>query len=137
MIAGIDHIDMAVRDVDRSVELFQKMGFQVVDRNAHHAGTVEVALPGANQPIFDLHPATSDHLEGNTGVVHIAFRVNDAQETFKDLASSGIACAPASGPHFVESTQRRLFSIPSSGDGACLGPCYVQFVGPERKEVGS
>jgi 4-hydroxyphenylpyruvate dioxygenase-like putative hemolysin len=36
MIRGIDHIEIIVRDIDESIAFFQKLGFELLTRTAHH-----------------------------------------------------------------------------------------------------
>ena len=45
MVLSIDHIELIVRDVDEHVEFYQKLGFQVLMRTAHHGGSAELQLP--------------------------------------------------------------------------------------------
>ena len=52
MVQAIDHIELIVRDVDAHIALFEKLGFEVLTRTAHHGGSAELRLPGENQPIF-------------------------------------------------------------------------------------
>lgn len=132
MVLGIDHIDISVKDVNRSVEIFKILGFEEVGRNEHHAGTVEMKLPGPNQPIFDVHPQVEEHLDGGTGIVHIAFRVDDAAKAFDEFKDKGITFGEKVGVHFVDSTQRVLFSIADSPDADAVGTCYLQFVNPRE-----
>ena len=61
-------------DLDEFVVFFQKLGFRLVIRTAHHGGSAELQLPGPNQPIFEIHRASG---EENIGINHIAFRVGD------------------------------------------------------------
>lgn len=132
-ITGIDHIDISVKDVSRTVQILEILGFEVVGRNDHHAGTVEMKLPGPNQPVFDVHPAVEEHLNGETGVVHIAFGVDDAQKAFAEMKSKGIKFDDATHVHPVKSTKRILFSISgSSPDADAVGTCYLQFVDPNK-----
>jgi catechol 2,3-dioxygenase-like lactoylglutathione lyase family enzyme len=35
MIRGIDHIELIVRNLNESVEFFQKMGFKLLTRTSH------------------------------------------------------------------------------------------------------
>ena len=135
MLTGIEHIDLAVADVKESIDVFQKMGFKILSRNDHHGGTAEMSLPGENQPIFDLHPANDEAAGGQLGVIHIAFKSDDLQETWDDLNRKGIVFGKAKGPHFAKGTQRNLFNLcdPDKEDSAALPGwgLYLQFVGPK------
>ena len=101
MVLSIDHIELIVRDVDEYVEFYQKLGFELLLRTSHHGGSAELQLPGANQPVIEIHSVSG---EETIGVNHIAFRVTSAQEAFAEVQQKGIT--PERGPHFVESTGR-------------------------------
>ena len=99
MVLGIDHIELIVGDVDEFVEFYEKLGFEVLLRTAHHGGSAELKLPGENQPVLEIHSATG---EESIGINHIAFKVANAQEADDDVVSKGIK--PDRGPHLVEVT---------------------------------
>ena len=48
MVLGINHIELIVRDVDEFVEFYEKLGFEVLLRTAHHGGSDELKLTGEN-----------------------------------------------------------------------------------------
>ena len=64
MVLGIDHIELIVRDVDEFVEFYEKLGFEVLLRTAHHGGSAELKLPGDNQPVLEIHSATGEESIG-------------------------------------------------------------------------
>ena len=101
MIRGIDHIELIVRDVDEFVTFFEAMGFKLLTRTAHHGVSVEMQLPGDNQPIFEIHQVGR---EENIGVNHIAFQVLDVEAAHRELAARGITIPQ--GPRLVPSTGR-------------------------------
>ena len=101
MVLGIDHIESIVRDVDEFVEFYEKLGFDVLLRTAHHGGAAELKLPGENQPVLEIHSATG---EESIGINHIAFKVANAQEASDDVVSYRIK--PDRGPHLAEVTGR-------------------------------
>ena len=51
MVKNVDHIELIVRDLDEFVVFFQKLGFKLLTRTAHHGGSAELQLPGPNQVI--------------------------------------------------------------------------------------
>lgn len=101
MIRGIDHIEIIVRDIDESIAFFQKLGFKLLTRTAHHGKSAELQLPGPHQPIFEIHQVSG---EENIGINHIAFKVDNARTAYDALQSQGIASA--NQPNFVVSTGR-------------------------------
>jgi catechol 2,3-dioxygenase-like lactoylglutathione lyase family enzyme len=106
MIRGIDHIELIVRDVEEFVTFFQKLGFKLLTRTSHHGASAELQLPGANQPIFEIHQVGG---EENIGVNHIAFTVDNAQATYEELRSQGITSMRS--PNFVPATGRTTVNL--------------------------
>ena len=122
MLLGIDHIEIIVRDVDESVDFYQKLGFEVLMRTTHHGGSAELQLPGDNQPVIEIHKVSG---EENIGVNHIAFKVDSAAGAYRDLQNKGVT--PEREPHYVESTGRTNVNL-RDPDGWRL-----QLVDAERK----
>jgi glyoxylase I family protein len=85
-VKRVDHIDIAVRDLDEYVALFTTMGFEELRRTEHYGGAVEVRLPG-DTVVFELHRVK---MADNPGVNHIAFLVDDPQGTVESLKSIGV-----------------------------------------------
>ena len=106
MIRGIDHIELIVRDVDEFVAFFEKMGFRLLTRTSHHGSSVEMQLPGENQPIFEIHQVGR---EENIGVNHIAFKVDNAQETYTELLGKGVKTMRE--PNYVAATGRTTVNL--------------------------
>lgn len=121
-VKSVDHIELIVRNVDEYVDFFQKLGFELRMRTAHHGGSAELQLPGPNQPIFEIHTATG---EETIGVNHIAFKVDDAQAAYDDITAKGIK--PEQRPRLVEATGRTNVNL-RDPDGWRL-----QLVDAERK----
>ena len=93
MIRSIDHIELIVRDLEPYVEFYRKLGFQLLTKTDHHGGSVELQLPGDNQPVLEIHKAL---VEETIGVNHIAFRVDDIQAAYEELRANDIESgAPA------------------------------------------
>lgn len=122
MIQGIDHIEIIVRDVEESIRFFQNMGFQLLTRTTHHGESAELQLPGPNQPIFEIHQVDG---EENIGVNHIAFKVDNAEQTYQELQAQGITTMKP--PNFVVSTGRTTVNF-RDPDG-----WRMQLVDAERK----
>ena len=106
MIRGIDHIELIVRDIEEFVGFFQKMGFNLLTRTSHHGESAELQLPGPNQPIFEIHQVTG---EENIGVNHIAFTVDNAQQTYDTLQDKGITTMRP--PNYVTATGRTTVNL--------------------------
>lgn len=86
MITRVDHIDIRVKEFDKIVELFENMGLSAI-RNMPERNSVEMALPGANQVVFEIHRVC----EGDsTGIHHIAFKSEGDGDDVALLKSKGI-----------------------------------------------
>jgi glyoxylase I family protein len=101
MVQSIDHIELIVKEVEPYVQLFEKLGFKLLRRTSHHGESVEMQLPGENQPLFEIHKVSG---EENIGVNHIAFRVDDANAAYDALKAEGVAFE--GGPGFIAATNR-------------------------------
>ncbi len=103
MVQRIDHIELIVRDVEAHIALFERLGFQVLTRTQHHGVSAELRLPGADQPIFEIHQVSG---EENPGVNHIAFTCADVEAAHRDLVAEGVRFEHR--PHVVKETGRLI-----------------------------
>lgn len=124
MIRGIDHIELIVRDLDEYVAFLESLGFARLTETRHHGTSVELTLPGADQPIFEIHQVGGEEV---IGVNHIAFRVDDAQAAHATLQRTPIKFRP---PNYVEATGRTTINL-RDPDGWRL-----QLVDARRKAPG-
>ena len=126
MVLSIDHMQLNVSDVEKFVELFEKLGFQVVARTSHHGGAAEVQLPGPNQPVFELIEAGGDEAIGDfIGLNHIAFQVTSVPAVCDELKAKGINIER--GPYFVPASGRTLANFLDPDGG------HLQLAEVERK----
>jgi len=91
MIKGIDHIDLAVDDVDATAAFFVAFGCTEVRRSDHAGLSIELRLPGENQPIIEL--TATRRPNGKifpAGVRHIALKTDDIKATHAELTAKGI-----------------------------------------------
>jgi catechol 2,3-dioxygenase-like lactoylglutathione lyase family enzyme len=113
MVLFLDHVAIAVRDLDGAKRFFDRLGFAVADavvihgeQFSHYMGTpdleadhVIMALPGAEprqqvhllrfhhpEPLDDASRARLDRL----GINHFGFAVADLQATLADLEAKGV-----------------------------------------------
>ena len=103
MVTQVDHIELFVDDIEGYVRIFQAMGFKLLSRTTHHGVSVELQLPGPNQPIFELHQVSGEEV---IGVNHIAFRVDDVQQAYDALKTQGVRFE--SEPHLIKETGRTI-----------------------------
>ena len=125
MIQGIDHIELIVRDVDAYVTFFEKLGFKLLTRTSHHGNSVEMQLPGPDQPIFEIHQVGGEEV---IGINHIAFKVDSVAAAYEELQSKDVSFQE--GPKLVPSTGRTNANL-RDPDGWRL-----QLVDSERKPPG-
>ncbi|MFQ5899293.1 MAG: VOC family protein [Candidatus Methylomirabilia bacterium] len=103
MVTQVDHIELIVDDLEGYVRLFQAMGFKLLSRTTHHGVSVELQLPGPNQPIFELHQVEGEEV---IGVNHIAFRVEDMRGVCDALRAQGVRFEGE--PRYVKETGRTI-----------------------------
>ncbi len=86
MVKRVDHIDFRVMDVESLVAEMKRLGFVEVRRTNRVPQSVEIALPGENQVIFEVRAAKEGE---KLGVNHIAFKI-DSNDTNDKLKEKGI-----------------------------------------------
>ena len=74
MLKYVDHIDLKVKEFKATVAMFREMGFGI-RREMPERGSVEMALPGEHQVVFEIHRAKEGGFEG---IHHIAFKSEEA-----------------------------------------------------------
>jgi catechol 2,3-dioxygenase-like lactoylglutathione lyase family enzyme len=102
----IDHIELIVNRFEEYVALFRALGFQERLRTKHHGDSVELQLPGENQPVFEIHRVGGEEA---IGVNHIAFQVADVAAAKTELAAQGIGASVE--PVYVRATGRTVLNL--------------------------
>jgi glyoxylase I family protein len=82
---GIQHVDLAVTDVDRSLafymDLLGPLGLRELERYATYRGTEEVVYLSFGDESFGLRPADGGiHRYYEVGLEHLAFEVDTSEE---------------------------------------------------------
>ena len=103
MVTQVDHIELIVNDLEGYVRLFQAIGFKLLSRTTHHGVSVELQLPGPNQPIFELHQVQGEEV---IGVNHIAFRADDVKASYEALKVQGVRFEHE--PRLIKETGRTI-----------------------------
>jgi catechol 2,3-dioxygenase-like lactoylglutathione lyase family enzyme len=103
MIVGIDHFEIIVEDLDKSIEYYLKLGFEMVKRTEEER-TVEIK---AGNIAIDVIEANEERNE--TGLHHVAFLVDDVDQTVSDWKKKGIEISLE--PMTSERSGRRLSAI--------------------------
>lgn len=106
---GIDHIDMAVDDVEVSAQFYARLGFEITRRTDHVGGSVELRYPGPGlQPVLELVPCfkPDGSILAKPGVRHIGLLCKDIKHAQKELAARGFSFK--NEPRYVKETNRWL-----------------------------
>lgn len=96
-ILKIDHIGIAVKDLDESLEVYKLLGFKCKETEEVSEQKVRVAfLPCGESELELLEPTQSDSPlqkfidKNGEGIHHIAIRVDDVQDSIKKLKEAGV-----------------------------------------------
>ena len=102
-INGIDHLVIAVRDLERARDAYARMGFAVAPRGRHtELKSVNHTIMFAADDYLELlaveepHPSTahySDFLAGREGMAAVALKANDARAARDLLNGTGFTAA--------------------------------------------
>lgn len=71
MLKRIDHIELRVENIEEAAQKMQEMGFLIHKRNPDHGPSIELVLPGPDQPVWEIAKADE---KDPLGIPHIAFR---------------------------------------------------------------
>jgi catechol 2,3-dioxygenase-like lactoylglutathione lyase family enzyme len=82
---GINHVDLTVGDIDRSIDFYQRLlgplGFTEFDRYPSYRGTEEVVYFRFGEQYLGLRPADGgEHRYYDVGIEHLAFFVDTRAE---------------------------------------------------------
>ncbi|MFZ1910267.1 MAG: VOC family protein [Burkholderiales bacterium] len=97
-IAGIDHVVIAVRDLDRAQETYARLGFTLTPRGFHTLGSANHCIMFGRDYVELLalprqHPAMryyADFLARGEGLAAVALASEDADAAYAELAADGI-----------------------------------------------
>ncbi len=105
IVTGIDHVIVAVRDLDRAVATYRRLGFTPTDRGHHPQlgtcntlfmfGTDYFELVGVERPGPD-NQRWQDVLADREGLAGIALATNDAEGAMAALRAQGLNPPPVS-----------------------------------------
>lgn len=96
-ILKIDHIGIAVKDLDESLEVYKLLGFECQETEEVLEQKVRVAfLPCGESELELLEPTQSDSPvqkfidKNGEGIHHIAISVDDVQDSIQKLKEAGV-----------------------------------------------
>ena len=119
-ILGVDHIQFIVKDLEASIDFYQKLGFKLERRTEHHEGSAEFRIsPGGT--VLEIHASEANE---NPGHDHYAVLVDDVDAAVKELRAKGIKI---SDPQLVKVTGRRITNFRD------VSGFRWQLVGPKEK----
>ena len=129
MIETIDHIDIAVSDVETHVAFYEALGFRIVRPAAKLGDPVALQLPGDGQPILELNPThlPDGQQKDPQGLRHLALGVDDIDAAFAEMTAKNLSVDYA--PMYFAPTDRWLAAF-RDPDGRKL-----QLVGPRKSAV--
>lgn len=133
-IRGIDHVVIAVRDLERARRSFTRLGFTLTPRGVHTLGSANHCIMFGSDYIELLalpqpHPALayySDFLAKGDGLAAVALASEDAQAAHAELIGSGIAAdapldfsRPVRLPEGERSAAFRIVQLPPAQTPGC------------------
>lgn len=129
-IEKLDHVAIAVKDLDASIHFFRDvLGFEYAGRESGESMQVEIAMLEAGGFHLELvQPKTPESgvarfLEKRgEGIHHIALQVKGIAETLSDLRNSGVSLIDNS-PRAGASGKQVAFLHPRSCHGALIELC--------------
>lgn len=129
MIKKISHIGIAVKDLEKSIRFYEKLGLELEAIETMKSQKVKVAFLPIGDIRIELLEATSEHStiakyieKRGEGVHHIAFGTNDLQDRLDEIAANGIRLIdkkPRLGAH----NANIAFLHPKSTHGVLLELC--------------
>lgn len=98
MLGAIDHVGVAVEDIDSALALYRdSLGMPLVHREAVESQGVDAALLDVGDghvellaPLGPDTPVGKFLAKRGPGLHHVAYRVQDVAETLKALAAAGL-----------------------------------------------
>ncbi|TJX67857.1 methylmalonyl-CoA epimerase [Soehngenia saccharolytica] len=127
MVKKIDHIGIAVRNLETSVEFYEQMlGIKCTGREVVEEQKVKVAFLPVGDSEIELLESTDD--EGpiakfiekkGEGIQHIAFRVDDIEKTLEELKEKGVRLIDEK-PRYGAGGAKIAFLHPKSTNGVLI-----------------
>ena len=124
MLQRIDHIDLRVSDLEKTEEFFHTLGLKTLRKIGNSRNSIEMALPGDQQVIFELRQVKEGQ---SSGINHIGFAA-DCDQAISDLEQNGIQFT--SKNRFIAETGRTV----SNFNGPDASKWQVSIVREEKGE---
>lgn len=109
MIKKLNHIGVAVKNLDEAVKLYQSLGLQVESYEEVHSQKVKIAFIPVGDTRIELLAATSEDSpiakfieKKGEGIQHLAFEVDNIEESLQETRKNNIRLideSPREGAH--------------------------------------
>jgi len=126
MINKIDHIGIAVKNLDEAVDLYKKLGFEVKEIEEVPEQKVKVAMLPVGESKIELLEATSEDSpiakfieRRGEGVHHIAINVSDIEKALQNAKENGLQLIDEK-PRIGAGGKKVAFIHPKSTKGVLL-----------------
>jgi methylmalonyl-CoA/ethylmalonyl-CoA epimerase len=141
MIIGLDHVAIAVSQLDEALEIYQKaLGLKLEKITVVEEQKVKVALLLAGETRIELlEPTTKESAvarfieKRGEGIHHIALEVTNIEDSLKQLKEKGIALVDEK-PRIGAEGGKIAFLHPKSLKNVLIELCERQTLQPEGKE---
>ncbi|MCB5230856.1 MAG: methylmalonyl-CoA epimerase [Candidatus Cloacimonas sp.] len=132
MIKKLNHIGIAVKDMDAAIELYRKLGLEVEGTEVVESQKVRVAFIPVGDTRIELLEATAEDSpiakfieKRGEGIQHLAFSVDDIKKQIEVAMENGIQMIdkePRPGAH----NTKIAFAHPKSTNGVLVEFCQEQ-----------
>ncbi len=97
MVKKLSHIGIAVKDLDKAIDFYRKLGLEVTSTEVVESQKVKVAFIPIGDTRLELLAATSEDSpiakfieKRGEGIQHLAFDVDDVKDNIKKASENGI-----------------------------------------------
>jgi catechol 2,3-dioxygenase-like lactoylglutathione lyase family enzyme len=84
LVSGIQHVGIPTIDIDRTVDFYQGLGFDLAFSTTDDSGNLDVAFLKLKNLVIETYQEGTE-LSQTGSINHIAIDVNDVEEVFKKL----------------------------------------------------
>ena len=129
MLNGIDHLGIAVENLQESIAIYAALGFELECTEEVPEQKVNVAMFPCGESRIELLESTDPDgpigkfvAKRGPGIHHVAFGVNDIEATLEELASRGVRLIDER-PRIGAGGARIAFVHPSATGGILVELC--------------
>ena len=89
ILQGLDHIGIPCKDLNRSTQFYQRLGFSLVMKKRDEQGGVNVAFMSLGSCVIEIYQCDKPECK-NGAVDHFAIVVSDIDVLFDNVLDAGI-----------------------------------------------